>query len=122
MKLVFDSLEGLLTELRDRKVAVVRVCSAIHSDAGMRTAGIPHLTRRIVVTAATDTDLWAEWRYYVGRGLAEVGERGLHLSDALTKRGDEMLATISKRIDDAGFQIREGMLAHDTVAIDNFRL
>lgn len=64
MKIMFDSLEGLLTELRDRKVGVVRLCSAIHSDAGVRTAGIPHLTRRIVVTAAIDTDLWAEWRYF----------------------------------------------------------
>ncbi len=122
MKLVFDSLEGLLTELRDRKVLVVRVCSAVHSDAGARTGGIPYLTRRIVVTATLDAELWAEWRYYVGRGVAEVGERGLHLSEALTRRGDEMLGTITKRIDDAGFSIREGMLAHDTVAIDNFRL
>ncbi|HUF91910.1 MAG TPA: hypothetical protein VMR23_05995, partial [Candidatus Limnocylindria bacterium] len=105
MKIMFDSLEGLLTELRDRKIEVVRLCSAIHCDAGVRTAGIPHLTRRIVVTAAIDTDLWAEWRYFVGRGVAEVGERGLHPSEALTKRGDEMLATISQRIDDAGFEI-----------------
>jgi hypothetical protein len=122
MKVVFDSLEGLLTELRDRKISCVRVCSAVHSDTGARTAGIPYLTRRIVVTAAIDVDLWAEWRYYVGRGAAEIGERGLHLSEALTRRGDELLATITKRIDDAGFLIREGMLAHDTVAIDNFRL
>lgn len=122
MKLLFDSLEGLLTELRERKVDVVRVCSAVHSDSGLRTGGIPHLTRRIVVTAAVDDHLWAEFRYWVGRGVAEVNERGLQLPPRLVKLGDEALAGISKRLDDGGFQIREGMLAHDTQAIDNFRL
>jgi hypothetical protein len=100
MKLLFDSLDALLGELRERKVQVVRVSPSIHLESGARTAGIPHLTSRVVVTAAIDEHLWAEWRHFVGRGLAEV----------------------SKRIDDAGFLIREGMLAHDTAAMDTFRL
>jgi len=25
-------------------------------------------------------------------------------------------------VDDAGFQVREGFIAHDTCAVDNFRL
>ena len=84
--------------------------------------GLPRLTIRVIVTAAIDEHLWAEWRHWVGRALAEVTERGLHLPDGLRKKGDAALAEISKRVDDAGFQIREGLIAHDTVTIDSFRL
>jgi hypothetical protein len=121
MKLIFDSLDGLLLELRDRKVQVVRLSPAIHLETGPRTAGVPHLTSRVVVTAALDEHLWAEWRYWVGRGLAEVGEQGLHLPEALARKASTALADISKRLDDAGLSLRDGMLAPDTVAMDSFR-
>ena len=122
MKLIFDSLDALLAELRDRKVEVVRVSPAVTSEPLRATAGLPRLTSRVIVTAAIDDHFWAEWRHWVGRALAEVTERGLHLPDGLRKKGDAALAEISKRVDDAGFQIREGLIAHDTVAIDSFRL
>jgi len=122
MKLIFDSLDALLAELRDRKVEVVRVSPAVTSEPLRATAGLPRLTSRVIVTAAIDEHLWAEWRHWVGRALAEVTERGLHLPDGLRKKGDAALAEISKRVDDAGFQIREGLIAHDTVTIDSFRL
>ena len=122
MKLLFDSLDALLAELRERKVQVVRISPCVHMETGARTGGIPHLTSRVVVTAALDEHLWAEHRHWVGRGLADVGERGLHLPDSLRLKADRALADVSKRVDDAGFLVREGMLAHDTAAMDTFRL
>jgi hypothetical protein len=74
MKLIFDSLEALLAELRDRKVEVVRVSPMLYAETGARTAGIPHLTSRVVVTAAIDERLWAEWRYNGGVTLASCTE------------------------------------------------
>jgi hypothetical protein len=122
MKLIFDSLDSLLTELRDRKVQVVRISPAIHLETGARTAGVPHLTSRIVVTAALDEQLWAEWRYWVGRGPAEVGDQGLHVPEALRTKARVALADISRQIDGAGFPLRDGMLAPDAAALDSFRL
>ena len=120
MKLIFDSLDALLAELKERKVEIVRVSRAIHIEGGRPTAGIPHLTSRVIVTATIDDHLWAEWRLWIGRAIAEVGERGLHLPDRLRTKGDAALADITKRIDDASFQIREGLLAHDTASMDSF--
>jgi hypothetical protein len=122
MKLIFDSLDAMLTELRERKVDVVRISPVIQAETGARTAGVPHLTSRVIVTAAIDERFWAEWRYWVGRSVAEVNERGLHLPDWLRKKGDAAAAEISKRVDNASFQVREGFIAHDTCAVDNFRL
>ena len=122
MKLLFDSLDALLTELRERKVTVVRISPTIERESGARTGGIPHLTSRVLVTAALDDHLWTEWRHWVGRAVAEVSERGLYLPATLQRKANEALAAISKRVDDAGFEIREGILAHDTAAMDTFRL
>jgi hypothetical protein len=122
MKLLFDSLDAILTELRDRKVTVVRISPAIERETGARTGGIPHLTSRVLVTAAIDDHLWAEWRHWVGRAAAEVSERGLHLPGSLRRKGDEAIALIAQHVDRAGFEIREGILAHDTAAMDTFRL
>src|SRR5262245_7491843 len=40
----------------------------------------------------------------------------------LQGKAHEAIAVISKCVDDAGFEIREGILAHDTAAMDTFRL
>src|SRR5262245_52994827 len=122
MKLLFDSLDALLTELRDRKVTVVRSSPAIEREGGARTGGILHLTSRVILTAAIDEHLWTEWRHWVGRAVAEISERGLHLPATLQRKANDALAAISKRVDDAGFEIREGILAHDAAAMDTFRL
>jgi hypothetical protein len=122
VKLIFDSLDALLAELRDRQVEVVRVSPAITREPLRATAGVPRLTSRVIVTAAIDAYLWAEWRHWVGRALAEVTERGLHLPEALRKKGDAALAEVSRRVDEAGFQVREGLIAHDSAVIDSFRL
>src|SRR5262245_61635058 len=122
MKLLFDSLDAILTELRDRKVTVVRLSPAIEREGGARTGGIPHLTSRVILTAALDDHLWAEWRHWVGRAVAEVSERGLLLPATLGRKAHEALAAISKFVDDAGFDIREGILTHDTAAMDTFKL
>jgi hypothetical protein len=121
MKLLFDSLDALLAELRERQVGVVRVARATHAETGSRTVGIAHLTSRAIVTAGIDDHLWAEWRHFIGRAAAEVGERGLQLPDWLKKKTDAVLADVSQCVDDAGFEIREGLLTHDTATMDTFR-
>jgi hypothetical protein len=120
MKLIFDSLDALLAELKERKAEIVRVSRAVHAEGGRPTAGIPHLTCRVIVTAALDDHLWAEWRLWVGRAIAEVNERGLHLPEWLRTKSDRALADVTKRVDDASFQIREGLLTHDTASLNSF--
>lgn len=122
MKLIFESLDAFLTEARLRHVDVVRISPAIEADRGARTAGVPHLVCRVIVTAALDDHSWAEWRYWVGRAIAQIGPHGLHLPAALRRKQDHALATISKRVDEASFQIREGIVTHDAGVLESFRL
>jgi hypothetical protein len=49
MKLLFDSLDAFLAEVRDRKVEIVRISPALAIDTGRRTAGIPNLVSRVLV-------------------------------------------------------------------------
>jgi hypothetical protein len=122
MKLLFDSLDAFLVEMRDRKVEVVRISPALAIDQGRRPTAIPNLVSRVLVTAAVDDHQWAEWRHWVGRALAEVGERGLHLPAWLREKQDRALAEVSQRVDEAGLLIREGILTHDMGVMDSFRL
>jgi hypothetical protein len=91
MTLIFDSLDSLLTGLRDRKVQVVRHLAGDLS-GNAPAHGVPHLTSRVIVTAALTEQLWAEWRYRVGRGLAEIGDKGLHLPEALRMKANARMA------------------------------
>lgn len=121
MKLVFDSLDAFLTELRDRKVDVVRISPAVELDTGPRTDGVPHVVTRVLVTAAVDDHQWAEWRHWIGRAVADTGPRGgVQLPASLRDQRDRALADIAKRVDEAGFQIREGIVTHDTGVMDTF--
>jgi hypothetical protein len=52
VKLLFDSLDALLTELGDREVTLVRVAPAVAIEPGPETQGERHLVSRVVVTAA----------------------------------------------------------------------
>lgn len=122
MKLLFDSLDAFLAELRDRNVEIVRVSPALELDRGPRTAGVPHLVGRVLVTAAVDDHHWAEWRYWIGRAVARSGPGGFHLPRSLQDARDRALGEISRRIDEAGFRIREGVLTHDAGVMDSFRL
>ena len=122
VKLLFDSLDALLAELRDRKVEIVRISPALEIDTGRGPRAIQHLVSRVLVTAALDDDSWAEWRHWVGRAIVEVGCSGLHLPVWLREKQDRALAEVSRRVDEAGFLIREGILTHDTGVMDTFRL
>ena len=122
MKLLFESLDGLFTELRDRNVQVVRVSSAIAIEADARTGGVPRLIARVLVTAAFDEQRWAEWRLWVGQAIADLACRDFDIPLWLRDKRDHALATVAQRVDDAGFQIREGIVAHDTGTMDSFRV
>ena len=122
MKLLFHSLETLLDELRDRQVRVVRIAPAVEEDVSREPGGIPTLVSRVLVTAILTDQLWAEWRYRVGRDVGEVVERGLVLSARLRRRSDEALAAVAQYVDREGLEIREGIVTHDTAAIDTFEL
>lgn len=122
VKLIFGSLDALLAELAHHKATGVRVCRAVQRESGVKTAGVPHFTSRIIVTAGLDESLWAEARFWVGRGRAETGPRGLRLPAMIESRGAELAGEIKRRIEAAGFPALDGLLAHDTASMDNFAL
>jgi hypothetical protein len=95
VKLIFGSLDTLLTELALHKATGVRVCRAVQRESGTTAAGVPRLTSRIIVTAGLEENLWAEARFWVGRAIAESGPRGLRLPTAVEHRGDEERADIT---------------------------
>jgi hypothetical protein len=117
MKLIYGTLGAMLAELRERKVEAVRIARFIQSEAG-RTTGIPWYASRIVVTAPLDGGLWAECRLSAGRGMAELAEGAVRLPEALRQRGEKLLAEVKGRVDAEGFRVLDGMLTHDSAAID----
>ena len=121
MKLIFDSLDALLAELQDRKVEIVRVSPALEIETGPRTSGVPHLVSRVLVTAALDDGNWAEWRHWVGQAVVEVARPEVQMPSWLRDTQDRALAEVSRRVDEAGFFIREGILTHDRGVMDTFR-
>jgi len=121
-KLTFPSLEATITTFRESQVRIVWICPETKLEDEAWTSGIPYLTSRVVVTAVIDRNLWAEWRYWVGRAMAEGTARGLRVPDWLQQKNDQKLAEVTKRIDEAGFEVREGMLCHALSAMDTFRL
>ncbi|MBI2202988.1 MAG: hypothetical protein HYU41_03905 [Candidatus Rokubacteria bacterium] len=60
MKVIHGSLNGLIREVKDKKVTAVRVAGFLQSD--VVTNGMPRYAAWIVVTAVLDWDLWTEWR------------------------------------------------------------
>jgi hypothetical protein len=75
MMVIHGSLKGLLTEVKDHKVEVVRVAAFMQSEVVAN--GLPRYTAWVGVTAMLDWDLWTEWRLLVGRGHAEVNKSGV---------------------------------------------
>jgi hypothetical protein len=121
MKILHESLDTLLAELRERGVDAVRVARLVHTECGRSTAGIPRLIVRILVTAAIDEHLWAEWRHWVGRAVAEVGPNGMRLPDDLQRRGAVRLEEVRTHVERAGFRVLDGLFTHDTGVLDVFR-
>jgi hypothetical protein len=117
MKLIYGTLGAMLAELRERKVEAVRLSRVVQREPG-RTTGIPYYASRIVVTAPVDHDLWAECRLLVGRGLGEMVGGGTRLPEVLRQRGEKLLAEVKGRIQAEGLRVVEGMLAHDSAALD----
>jgi hypothetical protein len=122
VKLLFDSLDALLTELRDRRIELVRVSPALEIETGPRTAGVPHLVSRVLVTAPLDDWNWAEWRYWVGQAIAEIDRSRVEVPAWLRENQARALAEVARRVDEASFLVREGILTHDQGVMDVFRL
>jgi hypothetical protein len=116
MKVIHGSLKGLLQEVKDKKVDTVRVAAFMQSD--VVTNGLPRYTAWVVVTALLDWDIWTEWRLLVGRGHAEVTERGAVLPARIAELMTERAAEIRTRVSEAGLGVRDGMLAHDAEGMD----
>ena len=122
MKLLFECLESFLVELRDRKVKLVRVSPALAVETGPRVDDLPNIVSRVLVTAALDDQSWAEWRYWVGEAPAQGAGRELQVPMWLREKQDRSLAEVARRVDGAGFLLREGILTHDRGVMDTFRL
>ena len=116
MKVIHGSLKGLLTEVRDHKVEVVRVAAFMQSEVVAN--GLPRYTAWVVVTAMLDWDLWTEWRLLVGRGHAEVTESGVVVPARIATLINERGAEVRARVAEAGLAVRDGMLAHDAEGMD----
>ena len=122
VKLLFESLDAFFVELRDRKIEIVRVSPALQVEAGPRTAGVPHLVGRVLVTAALGDHTWAEWRHWVGHAIVGTDRPELHVPAGLREQQQRALAEAARRVDAAGFLVREGILTHDAGVMDTFRL
>ena len=122
MKLIFGSLDALLAEVAHHQATGVRVCRAVQRDHGLKANGVPHFTSRIIVTAGLEDHLWAEARFWVGREQAVGGPCGFRLPTSLERRGTVLADEIKRRVEAAGLAVLDGLLAHDTAAMDNFAL
>jgi len=122
MKLIHTSLDAMLAELKEWSVEVVRVSRTVHAEPERVSGGVPRFTSRIIVTAGLSKHLWAEWRFWVGKAPAGAGARGFVLPGTLRERGEQVETEVRGRIEARGFRIGDGLLAHDTASMDNFRL
>jgi hypothetical protein len=97
-------------------VETVRVAAFMQSD--VVPDGMPRYTAWVVVTAALDGTLWAEWRLLVGRGHAEVTEHGASAPLRIAALLKQRTVEIRGRVTEAGFEVRDGILSHDAEAMD----
>jgi hypothetical protein len=116
MKVIHGSLKGLLAEVKDRKIDTVRVSAFMQSD--IVTNGLPRYTAWVIVTALLDWGCWTEWRLLVGRGHAEVTESGAVVPPRIAERMADRAHEVRARVAEAGFEVREGLLAHDAESMD----
>ena len=116
MKVIHGSLKNLLQEVKDRKVDAVRVAAFMQSDVVAN--GMPRYTAWVVVTAVLDWDLWTEWRLLVGRGHAEVTERGAVVPARIAELMKERVKDVRARVSEAGLGLRDGILVHDAEGMD----
>ena len=85
-------------------------------------AGIPHLVVLVLVTAALDDHTLAEWRHWVGQAVAKIGRPEIRVPTWLPEKQDRHSPRSRKRVEEAGFLIREGILTHDRGVMDTVRL
>ncbi len=116
MKIIHQSLAGLLQEIRGRKVEQVRVAPLIKSFPD--SSGLPRYASWVVVSAALDWERWVEWRLLVGRARAEVTDDGAALPGTLAQLGTKILAAVKAKVGEAGFTVADGLLAHDADSVD----
>src|SRR3989304_2082006 len=90
MKIIHQSLAGLLPELRGRKVDQVRVAPLIKSFPD--PSGLPRYASWVVVSAALDWERWVEWRLLVGRARAGGTDEGARAPPPPRPAGQKALA------------------------------
>jgi hypothetical protein len=116
MKIIHGSLQGLLQEVKDKKGDAVRVAGFVQSD--VVADGMPRYTAWVVVTALLDWDIWTEWRLLVGRGYAEMTEAGTAVPPRIAERLADRGKDVRERVTEAGFGVRDGLLAYDAESMD----
>ena len=117
MKVIHGSLKNLVQEVKRHKLDAVRVAAFMQSDP-LVSDTIPRYTAWVVVTVSLDFDLWAEWRLLVGRGYAEIADKGASLPVRIAQLMTDRLQEVRARVTAAGLEVRDGMLAHDAEALD----
>ena len=117
MKVVYSSLSGLLTDLKERLAPDwVHMAALVQSTA--EGSGAPVYTSWIVVTTEVARDRWAEWRLLVGRQRGEVTEAGPRAPEKLARLTEERLAEVRGWIDAAGLDLRDGIHAADATSLE----
>jgi hypothetical protein len=116
MKIIHASLEALLTEVKQRNVGAVRVGAVMENDAVGN--GIPRCTSWIVVSAPVGWDQWIEWRHCVGRDGTDSLDEADDIPPAVLGVINERLSAVWTRVVGAGLEVRDGVIANETEAMD----
>jgi hypothetical protein len=116
MKIIHASLQALLAEAKERNVGPVRVGAVMQSDTAGN--GIPRCTSWIVVSAPVGWDQWVEWRHCVGRDGTDFRDEADDIPPAVLAGINERLSEVWTRVVGAGLEVRDGVIANETEAMD----
>jgi hypothetical protein len=116
MKIIHASLQALLSEVKERNVGPVRVGAVTQSNAAGN--GIPGGTSWIVVSAPVGWDQWVEWRHRVGRDGADLSDDADDIPPTVLAVISERLSEVWTRVVAAGLEVRDGIIANETEAMD----
>ena len=116
MKIIHASLQALLSEVKERNVGAVRIAAVMQSDAVGN--GILRCTSWIVVSAPVGWDQWVEWRHCLGGDSTDPRAEAEDIPPAVLAVINERLIEVCARVVAAGLEVRDGVIASETEAMD----